>query len=195
MSEDTRVTDVQIVSITFDTTIQGQSKAYPGTEVIYKKADGKVETKAMHTNSFKFNPTLRPQLEALSPGDYARITDIKDGQFRKWQTVQKLDGKPEASAPAALPPTTVRPASQAAQPPSAAQVRSNYETPEERAHRQVLIVRQSSLTAALKLAEVANVGNLHTPDEASIIASAKIFEEYVLGTAKAAAESEVRLPE
>lgn len=59
-------------------------------------------------------------------------------------------------------------------------VRGNYETPEERARRQVYIVRQSSLTAAIELVKHNHVEPPVT--EADIIASAKIFEAFVFGS-------------
>ena len=185
-ASETRQVTVQIVSITFDTTIQGQAKKYPGTEVIYKTTDGKVQTKNIHTKNFGFNKTLRGDLEALTTGDFALITEAHEGDFWKWLTVVKTDGQ----APAAAAPATSAPSGSvggAAPAPTQTQVRSNYETPEERklrrdadAARQVMIVRQSSITAALKLSELD--GSEYSPDEAAIIASAKIFEAYVLGT-------------
>jgi len=54
--------------------------------------------------------------------------------------------------------------------------RSSYETPEERARKQVYIVRQSSITAALTLAALRKTA----PTPASVIAEAKIFEDFVL---------------
>lgn len=54
--------------------------------------------------------------------------------------------------------------------------RSNYETPEERAARQVLIVRQSSLSNAMDYA-VAN----KIKDEAEILAMATRFHDWVFG--------------
>ncbi len=55
---------------------------------------------------------------------------------------------------------------------------SNFETPEERAARQVMIVRQSSLSTAQALLE-ANGGKKSTPEE--VIAVAKEFEKFVMG--------------
>ena len=55
---------------------------------------------------------------------------------------------------------------------------SNFETPQERAARQVMIVRQSSLANAVALA-AANGGKKNTPEE--IIDIAKHFEGFVMG--------------
>jgi hypothetical protein len=54
--------------------------------------------------------------------------------------------------------------------------KSNYETAEERAARQVLIVRQSSISSAVELAVVNKV-----KDPQEVIKIAKEFEAYVFG--------------
>ena len=53
-----------------------------------------------------------------------------------------------------------------------------WETSEERAKRQVYIVRQSSISAAIALAEL---NKMKLVGEEDIIKSAKVFEEYVFG--------------
>ena len=55
---------------------------------------------------------------------------------------------------------------------------SNYETKEERAARQVLIVKQSSLSTAVSALAV---GAKSTPSAADVIAYAKQLEQYVMG--------------
>lgn len=60
---------------------------------------------------------------------------------------------------------------------ASAAVRSTYETAEERAKRQVYIVRQSSVTAALGLAELNKAKGPITEED--IIKSARKFEAYV----------------
>lgn len=56
---------------------------------------------------------------------------------------------------------------------------SNFETPEERAARQVMIVRQSSLSSAVALL-AANGGKKNTAQD--VIDVAREFEKYVMGT-------------
>lgn len=200
MAEETRDVTLQIVSITFDTDIIGQSKTYTGTEVIYKDSKGEVKKKGMASTVFKYNPTLKTDLAALKSGDYALVVMVKKGEFVNWVSAKKVD------APAAQhEPVKEEPKQQTAahefdkdtptvggnvkvthalieRTPTKEAVRSNYETPEERAKRQVMIVRQSSITAALKLFELGGSGGGgFVPDEAQVITSAKIFEAYVLG--------------
>jgi hypothetical protein len=57
--------------------------------------------------------------------------------------------------------------------------KSTYETPEERAARQVLIVRQSSISSAVEFAVAHKV-----KDPQEVIAIAKQFEDYVFGNDK-----------
>jgi len=181
MSEDTRKYVIQIVAINFDTTIKGQAKSYPGTEVIYKNAEGKTNTKAMHSKNFEYNKTLRGQLEALSPGDYALVTDVADGQFRKWLTIEPTEAPAEGAT--ANPPATGKTSATSwekdGSKPTAAVVRSNYETPEERAARQVMIVRQSSISSAVAL--LAQDRSEYAPGVDDVLGIAKQFEAYVLG--------------
>lgn len=173
VTSDNRKLVAQIVSVTFDTTIKGQAKSYPGTEVIYKTIDGKVLTKNIHTKNFSFNATLRSDLEAVLTGDWVVITDTKDGDFWKWLTVIKTEAPTEQ---AVVAPATSAPSGGKA--PTQTQVRSNYETPEERAAKQVMIVRQSSLSNAIAL--LALDPSEYVPSAADVISIAQEFEAYVL---------------
>lgn len=66
------------------------------------------------------------------------------------------------------------------QPPTRGKVTgSNYETPEERARRQVYIVRQSSISSAIQLAEISSKAK---PEVEEILQVAKRFENYVMDT-------------
>ena len=57
--------------------------------------------------------------------------------------------------------------------------RSSYETPEERALRQVLIVRQSNISSAVALLSVGGKSALKVED---VLVVAKQLEQYVFGT-------------
>jgi hypothetical protein len=199
-AEETREFTIQIVSVELDKALKNQKgTAYTGAEVIYKDEEGKVVTKVMHNNTFKFNNDLLEQLKAVKPGQFAKVTAVKTGQFVNWQSVEMVDAPAKTPSETSTPGVASLVASIKAQveTPSKTQVRSNYETPEERAARQVMIVRQSSITAALKLAELGLIAGgqaFFTEDE--IITSAKVFEAYVLGTgASEEATTTVNLPD
>lgn len=83
--------------------------------------------------------------------------------YNEWKQIKPAEG---SVAPSAQPQNS----------PSATRVTgSNYETKEERARRQVLIVRQSSLSNAI---EALNVdGKLHAPEEYTDLA--ETFAEWV----------------
>jgi hypothetical protein len=106
-------------------------------------------------------------LEKAQSGEAWDITLVKEGEYWSWTTAKKSDG----SAPVVDTPTNV---TQTA--PAGKVVGSNYETKEERAHRQVLIVRQSSIANAIALrkSETANVEE--------ILEVARLFEDYVFGS-------------
>lgn len=61
--------------------------------------------------------------------------------------------------------------------PAGRVIGSNYETPEERARRQVYIVRQSSIASAIELAAISSKAK-PTVDE--ILETAKAFERFVM---------------
>ena len=195
---DERTMTVQIVSVELDTELVNQSgKKYTGAEVIYKTKEGKTNTKCMANTAFKFNKTLRSDLEAVGPKDYVEVVSVKNGDFVNWVSVKKVDA-PVAEEPTqeeAPAKTTAAPAGKTT-PPTRTEVRSSYETPEERAQRQIYIVRQSSLERAIQLAQLQmKAGGEFLPDEETIIESAKIFEAYVLDKEAPKETTEVNLPD
>lgn len=121
---------------------KGKGQPYNMLEVTYK--DDKGQTKAKKLASFS-NPSVFATLKDAQKGDVFDIEMVKNGEYWNWTSVSKVDGS-VASEPASSPGFKAAPA-------ASAPGRSNFETPEERALRQRLIVRQSSITAALKYYE------------------------------------------
>lgn len=108
------------------------------------------------------------------PGDTFEIEVKKnDRGYNDWVSAVK-GGAPTASNVNTSPRTTptASPSGATAAP------RSNYETPEERAKKQVYIVRQSSISNAVDLL---SVGQKSTPDVDKVLEVAKRFEDYVFG--------------
>lgn len=90
------------------------------------------ETKTWTLRSFT-NPSVFKTLSESAPGTTYEITTTKnDKDFTEWSSATVVDSK-AAPAPRSAPQTS----------------RSTYETPEERAVKQRLIVRQSSLSNAI----------------------------------------------
>lgn len=145
---------------------------YPGSRLTYRDSSGTIRKQAFHQNTFKFNKGLLTQLSNLSSGDEISINKEKDGEFWKILSIDKV---PTGSSNATT--TIMQPASKV---PASPSPRSNYETPEERAQRQVYIIRQSSLATAVNFYNHDGFKKA-APDPETIIAIAKEFENYVMG--------------
>ena len=152
----------------FVKTVKG---GYNFIEVAYKK-DGKVEGKKVMDFGHNAAKDVFNFIKGVKAGDVLNVTLEKVNDFWTWVGVEK-EGNTTGTAGsvdhAALPGTVAQSSAK-----SGRVVGSNYETSDERAARQRLIVRQSSLTAALNLA-VHN--NPKTPLSADIIMNSA--EEFV----------------
>jgi len=170
---------VQIVSIGIDVDVaKNGGGSYKGCEVIYKSRDGQVNKKGMHNNTFKYNAALLAELKAVTAGDYVHVTSEKNGEFVNWISVHKVaPPAPAPTQPAAEFSATATPSGKA---PTAATVRTTYETPEERAIKQRLIVRQSSLGYALEyLTLQAKSGCDYVPTDRDVMQQAETFFDFI----------------
>jgi len=142
--------------------------SYQQLEVTYKNLtySGKVESKKLM--SFGANAGAFKTLAEATNGSQWEVTVVKNAQgYNDWPTVVPSSGATEAT------PSPQTSGAQARSQPG--QTRSTYETPEERAQRQILIVRQSSLSAAVSTLAVG--AKALKPDD--VIAVAKQYENYV----------------
>jgi hypothetical protein len=143
---------------------------YNVANVTYKGPEGKVDGKKIMSFTFK---DVYKVLSTAKQGDVFDVKSVKNEKgYWDWTEVspagKNIGGEVgEASAPR----------SEGFK--AAVASGRNFETSEERAKRQVYIVRQSSLTAALTLAEVNKTKAPIT--EGDIIRSAKLFESFVFG--------------
>lgn len=159
---------IEIVSV------EVENKGKYRIATVTHKANGKVDAKKI----MSFEKDAFKALSEAKQGDLFEVQfkkTEKDGKtYWNWVDVTPAGKNTEAG-------TSTKAASQA--------VRSTYETAEERAKRQVYIVRQSSISAAI---ELANTNKSKGPvTEADIIESAKRFEEYVFGIEPVVQEAEV----
>ena len=141
-------------------TAKGQ---YQAIEVSYKNEQGQIQGKKLMSFS---NPTVFKAIQEFAKGDILNVEAVKDDQgYWQWKAVQKSDGtEPVATTKSALT--------------SGGRVTgSNYETPEERAKRQVYIARQSSISSAIELLK--SNGNDVKVD--NVLSVAKQLEAYVFG--------------
>lgn len=103
------------------------------------------------------------------------VTMEKKGQYWNWKGVE-VGGKAPAT-------DTAKPAGKV--------LGSNYETPAERARRQVYIVRQSSIASAIEYFKGRDPKGI-TVSPQEILDTAKVFEEFVMDVP---APADVQLPE
>lgn len=161
--------NITILSVDIKTTPTAKG-SYQTADVAYKNNSfqGKVEGKKVM--SFGATKEAFSTLALAQPGESYEVTVVKnDKGYNDWVSMVK------AQAGAASPATAAPAAGKAA----SASPRSTYETPEERAQRQILIVRQSSLSSAISLL---TTGAKVPPSTQSVIETAKVLEAYVFGT-------------
>jgi len=133
-------------------------RSYQSIEVTYKAENGQVANKKLMSFS---NPSVFNHIKGLSKGAVLNVTTTKDAAGY-WQWTGIGDDNV-----ADTPTTQAKPATGGGRVTG-----SNYETKEERAARQVYIIRQSSISSAVEL-----LGAGKSVDE--VLAVAKKFEEYV----------------
>lgn len=133
--------------------------------VSYRGPDGKIEAKKL----MSFGPASASfkVFKDASPNDVfevksEQVHNDKDGKDYWYWTEAVVTGKVESD----------RGISKS----SAVSPRSTYETPEERARKQVYIVRQSSITAALNLLTLQGAKDVDTDD---VLDYARQFEDFV----------------
>ena len=158
---------IEIVNVTVETvpTARGQ---YKKAKIIYKNKSlqDKVEEKQIMDFTF---PNVFNKLEQSKFGDVFEIDRVKNDKGY-WDWVG-FNNETKGEEQVMIPSTNKGPT------PSP---KSTYETPEERAIRQVMIVRQSSLSTAVAMLEAA--ADKKTPiNPDTVITVAKQFEAYVFG--------------
>jgi len=155
---------INIVDVgTPSTKASSTGRSYQEIDVTYKTENGQVSNKKIMSFS---NPSVFNHLKDLTKGEVVNVTTVKNVKgYWDWTGIGN-----EGDAPAA---TQSKPATAQA---GGRVTGSNYETKEERAARQILIVRQSSLSSAVEL--VAATSTEPSTVE-NVIAIAKQFESYV----------------
>ena len=155
-------------------TVPTAKGSYQVIELAYKNKSFQDKLEGKKVMSFTNKDVFKVLAEAKF-GDVFNVSRVKNEKgFWDWTAVGSN------GAPAAKDPNVggVVASGSYAAPVKTGNVtpKSNYETPEERAARQVLIVRQSSVSSAVEFA-VAN----KVKDEDEVIRIAKVFEAYVFG--------------
>jgi hypothetical protein len=126
---------IKIVEVNIENVKNGKN-AYSKAEIIHT-ANGQQRTQKVMSFS---NPAVFKTIQHMKPGEEYDITVTKNDQgYNQWAAVERAK---DADGDFVPTPASVRNVPQPA-------VRSTYETPEERAQRQLMIVRQSSISNAL----------------------------------------------
>lgn len=154
-----------VISVDHNVTIAKHGGgSYVGTRLTYRDDGGSLREQNFTQQTLKFNKGIGAALTNLKAGEKFTMVKEKEGEF--WNVKQMIVGGGVPDAP---------PATQGAKP--AMSPKSTYETPEERAARQVMIVRQSSISSAINMLGISKKSI--STDE--VIAVAKEFEAYVMG--------------
>jgi hypothetical protein len=146
-------------------------RSYQSMEVTYKGVDGKVASKKLMSFS---NPSIFNTAKTWSKGQEVNVITQKDDKgYWQWTGLDVTgessvaESKPTAAGGAGTNTRTVG---------------SNYETKEERAQRQVYIVRQSSISAAVA---ALTAGAKAPPSQEDILNLARTFEAHVFAVPSA----------
>ncbi len=140
-------------------------RSYQSMEVTYKDQTGKTSSKKLMSFS---NPSVFNAAKNWQKGDAVNVITQKDDQgYWQWTGIGGDEQVAEQPTKQSATPTRV--------------TGSNYETKEERAARQVLIVRQSSVASAVAALAI---GAKSAPSSADVIKYAKEIESYVFGQAQ-----------
>lgn len=152
-------------------------KPYSYIELAYKGEDGKVQGKKVMP--FGESKQVADMLGQAQPSEVWNITMVKNEGtgYWDWTNAKKSDGTATTTTEASSASTTRQPAGKV--------IGSTYETPDERARKQVYIVRQSSITAALSF------HNGKAKSTADVINTAKEFEKFVFSTGEVEAPAAI----
>ena len=155
---------IEIINVQAATKPTKTGKTYVQLDVAYKNLtrDGKIEGKKIMPFQ---NPDVHANLQKATMGQVFEVTTVKEGEYWQWSNVQEVakgsNMEPQTSAASSGYASKGTPSP-----------KSTYETPEERAARQRLIVRQSCLSNAVETLKVDKKGV--DPTEAL-----KLAERYV----------------
>jgi len=163
---------IQILNVSQVPATTKGGKPYTVLDIAYKNLtfQGKVEGKKLMP--FGENANAFKALEKANTGETYDIQVVKNSAgYNDWISAVVSDGSKES--PASAPKEAYNPKAVGSTP-----ARSTYETPEERAKKQIYIIRQSNISSAVNLLSVGSKAPLKVAD---VLDVAKQLEDYVLG--------------
>ena len=166
---------MQIEIVNVSTSVVPTAKgSYEVADVAYKNKSFGDKLEGKKVMSFT-NKDVFKTLKEAKFGDVFNVSRVKnDKGFWDWTAVGNANGSAPAVSATASNLAVSNTGNQSMK--GNTSPKSTYETPEERAARQVLIVRQSSISSAVEFAVAHKV-----KDAQAVIAIAKEFEAYVFG--------------
>jgi (p)ppGpp synthase/HD superfamily hydrolase len=168
---------ITVVSVEPKTATSSTGKPYNLVEVIYKNNTfgDKIDTAKINQYSQIF-----ALAKTLQPGQSYEVVKEKNAAgFYQWLAVTPTVAGVAATSPAAAYVAKVngQPAPQTTTAPQAS-VNRSFESHEERAAKQVYIVKQSSLSNAISTLAI---GSKTTPDKEKVIELAQAYTDFVFG--------------
>ena len=155
---------IKILDVNVENIVKGKSR-YSKAAVTYTYNG---EARTQNIMSFT-NPAIFKAVQE-KVGQEVEITIIKNAAgYNEWASLDDIGSPSSAPTPQGAPTPS------SAAPTPTRVTGSNYETPAERAIKQVYIVKQSSISAAINLA----TSNKENASAAEIIATAQEFVDYV----------------
>ena len=177
---------IQVLSTSVVTLMSKANKPYQQLEVAFKNLTfGKIESKKLMP--FGAQEGAFKALSGAKQGDVFEVTVVKNAAgFNDWTScVQAAPGTtPDVTAQS----NTAGAIMGAGSINKSVQVKSTYETPEERAIKQRYIIKQSSLSGAINLL---TVGAKSPPTVEAILALADTLVAYVMETPEAVVKKDL----
>ena len=176
---------IKIVAIASELKTNAKGTSYKSLTVDFRDENNKLSSKTI--NVFGAQKRTGEILEEATPGQVYEVTAVKNNAgYWDWTdariTTEQLGSTSTVSAAqASSKPQTNTSASSGGR---------GFETPEERAKKQVYIVRQSSLANAVA---TLSVGVKSPPSPEDVIKVARLYEGYVFDT-NVGAEDVVKAP-
>lgn len=171
-------TEIKVIRVV-DEFIDNGKGGYNKLSVTYDSMyQGKSKTDTKKIMSFA-SPEAYNALKSAAPDSKWMITSEKEGEYRVWKNAVPSNGQ-------AAPSTGTTSTTASKGTPVAS--RGDWETSEERARKQVYIVKQSSISAAIALLKT----DKKQPEVAEVLKVAQEFTDFVFGTAPAAAKSDIQ---
>lgn len=175
--------NITILNVQSTTQTNKAGKPYQMLEVAFKNNTfGKVESKKLMP--FGAQKAAFDALANAQAGSVFEVTVVKNDQgYNDWTAIVQAPPGAAIASPQAVPGSINKPTAG-----NAVQVKSTYETPEERAKKQVYIIRQSSITSAISSLAVGAKSALKPED---VLAVAQTYYDWVMQSPEQAVKQDM----